>query len=130
MPTERGRVRVLHDAAEVGIRGVVVLASGYGEVGEAGRERERGWPTSPIDRDLTVLGPNCLGYVNAHAGAGPFGLHLSQPLLAGPVGIVLQSGALASAVMAFYPGPRDRGSACSPRWATRRSSRRRRHRAT
>src|SRR6185369_14177240 len=84
-----------------GIRNLVVLASGYGEGGEAGRERERRLTDIAIERDLTVLGPNCLGYVNAHAGAAPFGLHLIKPVLAGPVGIVLQSGALASAVMAF-----------------------------
>jgi acyl-CoA synthetase (NDP forming) len=100
VPTEAVE-SVLHDAAEVGIRNIVVLASGYGEGGEAGRERERRLADIAIDRDLTVLGPNCLGYVNAHAGAAPFGLHLIKPVLAGPVGIVLQSGALASAVMAF-----------------------------
>jgi acetate---CoA ligase (ADP-forming) len=92
---------VLHDAAEAGIRNIIVLASGYGEGGDEGRERERRLADIAIDRDLTVLGPNCLGFVNAHAQAAPFGLHLIKPLLAGPVGIVLQSGALASAVMAF-----------------------------
>jgi len=100
VPTEAVE-SVLHDAADVGIRNLVVLASGYGEGGEAGRERERRLTDIAIERDLTVLGPNCLGYVNAHAGAAPFGLHLIKPVLAGPVGIVLQSGALASAVMAF-----------------------------
>jgi acyl-CoA synthetase (NDP forming) len=92
---------VLHDAAHAGVRNLVVLASGFGEGGDSGRERERRLVDLAIDLDLTVLGPNCLGYVNAHAGAAPFGLHLVPPLQAGPVGIVLQSGALASAVMQF-----------------------------
>src|SRR5262249_19829353 len=92
---------VLRDAAEAGIRNVIVLAAGFGEGGEAGRARERRLADIAIDHDLTVLGPNPLGYVNAHAGAAPFGLHLTPPVQAGPVGIVLQSGALASAVMAF-----------------------------
>jgi acetate---CoA ligase (ADP-forming) len=92
---------VLHDAATVGIKNVIVLASGFGEGGEAGRQRERRLTDIAIDHDLTILGPNCLGYVNAHAHAAPFGLHLIPPVQPGPVGIVLQSGALASAVMAF-----------------------------
>jgi acyl-CoA synthetase (NDP forming) len=100
VPTEAVE-SVLHDAASVGIRNVIVLASGYGEGGDAGRARERRLADLAIDQDLTVLGPNCLGYVNTHASAAPFGLHLVPPLHAGPVGIVLQSGALASAVMAF-----------------------------
>jgi acyl-CoA synthetase (NDP forming) len=92
---------VLDDAAHAGVRNVVVLASGFGEDGAAGRERERRLVDLAIDHDLTVLGPNCLGFINAPAGAAPFGLHIHPPLIAGPVGIVLQSGALASAVMQF-----------------------------
>ncbi|GGK74685.1 acetate--CoA ligase family protein [Mangrovihabitans endophyticus] len=92
---------VLDDAATVGIRNVIVLAAGFGEGGEAGRRRERRLADIAIDHDLTVLGPNCLGFVNAHAHAAPFGLHIVPPVLPGPVGIVLQSGALASNVMGF-----------------------------
>jgi len=92
---------VLDDAAEAGIRNVIVLASGFAEIGDEGRERERRLADVAIDHDLTLLGPNCLGYVNSHAKAAPFGLHLVPPLQSGPVGIVLQSGALASAVMQF-----------------------------
>jgi acyl-CoA synthetase (NDP forming) len=50
---------------------------------------------------ITVLGPNCLGFLNAHAPAAPFALTVPLPLRAGPVGIALQSGALASVVLAF-----------------------------
>ncbi len=100
VPTESVE-SVLHDAAAAGVRNVIVLASGFGEGGAVGRGRERRLTDIAIDHDLTLLGPNCLGYINAHAQAAPFGLHIIPPLLPGPVGIVLQSGALASAVMAF-----------------------------
>jgi acyl-CoA synthetase (NDP forming) len=50
---------------------------------------------------VTVLGPNCLGFLNTRARAAPFALTVPTPLLAGPVGIALQSGALASVVLAF-----------------------------
>jgi acyl-CoA synthetase (NDP forming) len=48
-----------------------------------------------------VLGPNGNGFVNIAAQIIPYGLPVTPPLLAGPVGVVLQSGALASAVLTF-----------------------------
>jgi acyl-CoA synthetase (NDP forming) len=92
---------VLDDAAAAGIRNVIVLASGYREVGEAGRVLEERMIERASARGITVLGPNCLGFLNAHAPAAPFALTVPLPLRAGPVGIALQSGALASVVLAF-----------------------------
>lgn len=93
---------VLDDAAAAGIHNVVVLASGYGDGGgEEGRERERRLVERAVELDLTLLGPNCLGFVNAVAAVAPFGLHIVPPLRRGPVGVVLQSGALTSNVLAF-----------------------------
>ncbi len=92
---------VLDDAAAAGIRNVIVLASGYREVGEAGRALEERMIERAASHGITVLGPNCLGFLNAHAPAAPFALTVPPPLRAGPVGIALQSGALASVVLAF-----------------------------
>ena len=93
---------VLEDAAAAGIHNVVVLASGYGDGGgEEGRERERRLVERAVELDLTLLGPNCLGFVNAAAGVAPFGLHIVPPLRRGGLGVVLQSGALTSNVLAF-----------------------------
>jgi acetate---CoA ligase (ADP-forming) len=92
---------VLADAGAAGVRGAVVLAAGYRELGEAGRALERRMIAAARAHGITVLGPNCLGFLNAHARAAPFALTVPAPLLAGPVGIALQSGALASVVLAF-----------------------------
>jgi len=92
---------VLDDAASAGVRGAIVLASGYREVGGDGRVLERDMVSRAYRHGITLLGPNCLGFVNTHAKAGPFALTVPLPLLAGPVGIALQSGALASVVLAF-----------------------------
>src|SRR5436189_420118 len=48
-----------------------------------------------------MLGPNCLGFINAHRRSAPYALALPPPLIAGPVGVALQSGALASVVLGF-----------------------------
>jgi acetate---CoA ligase (ADP-forming) len=92
---------VLDDMGAAGIPNAVVLASGYREVGEAGRALEDALLHRAIANGVTVLGPNCLGFVNAHSRSAPYALALPPPLIAGPVGVALQSGALASVVLAF-----------------------------
>jgi acyl-CoA synthetase (NDP forming) len=80
---------------------VVLLTSGFAETGEEGAELERQVVELARRRGLTILGPNGNGYINAAAGITPYGLAIDPPLLQGPVGVVLQSGALASAVLTF-----------------------------
>jgi acyl-CoA synthetase (NDP forming) len=92
---------VLDEMGAVGIPNAVVLASGYREVGEAGRALEDALLDRAAANGVTVLGPNCLGFVNAHGRSAPYALALPPPLIAGPVGVALQSGALASVVLAF-----------------------------
>jgi acyl-CoA synthetase (NDP forming) len=93
---------VLDDAAAAGVRNAVVLASGYGDGGgEQGRALERRLIERAVELDITLLGPNCLGFVNVAGSVAPFGLNIVPPLRRGPVGIVLQSGALTSNVLAF-----------------------------
>ena len=92
---------VIDDAAAAGVRHAVVLASGYREAGPEGRARQDRLAAHAAGREILLLGPNCLGFLNTHAPAGPFALSVPLPLRPGPVGIALQSGALASAVLAF-----------------------------
>jgi len=92
---------VLDDMGAAGVKNAVVLASGYREVGGEGVRLEDSMIARAVANDVTVLGPNCLGFLNAHTRSAPYALTLPPPLAAGPVGIVLQSGALASVVLAF-----------------------------
>ncbi|MGC1569177.1 MAG: CoA-binding protein, partial [Trebonia sp.] len=92
---------VLADMGAAGVKNAVVLASGYREVGDDGRALEDAMVARAIANDITVLGPNCLGFLNARTRAAPYALTVPPPLIAGPVAVVLQSGALASVVLAF-----------------------------
>jgi acyl-CoA synthetase (NDP forming) len=92
---------VLAEVADAGIPSVVLLTSGFAEVGAAGAELERQVVDLARRRGLTILGPNGNGYINAAAAITPYGLPIDKPLLSGPVGVVLQSGALASSVLTF-----------------------------
>jgi acyl-CoA synthetase (NDP forming) len=92
---------VLQDAGAAGVRSAIVLASGFREAGPEGRALEDRLVACARDQGVTLLGPNCLGFLNAHARTAPFALTIPLPLTPGPVGIALQSGALASVVLGF-----------------------------
>jgi acyl-CoA synthetase (NDP forming) len=92
---------ILDDMGETGIPNGVVLASGYREVGPRGRALEDALVARAVANGVTILGPNCLGFINAHTRSAPYALTLPAPLTAGPVGVALQSGALASVVLSF-----------------------------
>ena len=103
VPTEAVE-HVIQDAAAAGIRNLIVLAAGFGEQGEAGRGLERRLVDLATAHDIVLLGPNGLGFIDAPALVAPYGLNITPPLIAGSVGVVLQSGALASAVLGFARG--------------------------
>ncbi|MYR07968.1 CoA-binding protein [Gordonia sp. SID5947] len=92
---------VLLEAAALGIRNFVVLTAGFGEVGGEGHRREAELRELAREHGLTILGPNGVGYINVTANTAPYGLPVPTPLIAGGVGVVLQSGALASAFLNF-----------------------------
>src|SRR5213594_234864 len=48
-------------AVETGVRGAVVLSSGFAEAGPAGRERQAELERLAADQGLLICGPNCYG---------------------------------------------------------------------
>jgi acyl-CoA synthetase (NDP forming) len=93
-------LEVMNEVADAGITNVVILTAGFGEAGPDGAELETQLVDLAHARGLTVLGPNGNGFINAAGRVTPYGLLIAPPLDVGPVGIVLQSGGLASAVLA------------------------------
>jgi acyl-CoA synthetase (NDP forming) len=91
---------VLREGAGLGIRNYVVLTAGFGETGADGSVLEREVVEFAEASGLTLLGPNGNGYINAAANVTPYGLPVVS-LVRGSVGIVLQSGALASSILSF-----------------------------
>ena len=91
----------LKEAVAAGTRAAVVLTAGFGEVGEEGKRLEQEIVDFAAESGLAVLGPNGNGFINAAEGITPYGLPIGRPPIEGNVGFVLQSGALASAVLGF-----------------------------
>ncbi|MFI6601543.1 acetate--CoA ligase family protein [Nonomuraea sp. NPDC050536] len=92
---------VLREGAKLGIRSYVILTAGFGEAGPEGAALEAEVVEVAREHSLTILGPNGNGFINAAVSVTPYGLPIPSPLLRGSVGVVLQSGALASSVLAF-----------------------------
>src|SRR5712692_5453079 len=88
---------VLTAAVERGVRGAVVLSSGFGEAGPAGLARQAVLDRLAAERGLLVCGPNCYGVFNIRLGAAAFSADMRDPL-AGSVAVVSQSGGFSHAI--------------------------------
>jgi acetyltransferase len=90
-------VGVVREAGEVGIRGAVVIGSGFGE-GASGGERAAELAAVVAKYDMVVCGPNCYGTLDLGTGAAAYSGRVVDPLVRGNVALVMQSGALTHAV--------------------------------
>jgi acetyltransferase len=79
---------------------VIVAAGGFAEMGQQGALRQKKLHDLAREAGIRVLGPNCMGYLNLYGKiCTTFSPVVELPLIAGGVGIVSQSGAMAGAIM-------------------------------
>lgn len=105
---------VLEDAAAKGVRAVVIISSGFGEVGN--HELEECVVRIAKDSSMRVLGPNCLGVYDSRTGVDMLFLPETKVLLTGDevvatprpipgnIAIVTQSGAFGAAALDYLAG--------------------------
>ncbi|GAA4219941.1 acyl-CoA synthetase (NDP forming)/RimJ/RimL family protein N-acetyltransferase [Streptosporangium album] len=94
-----GVIEVVKECAEKGVRGLIVVSSGFGETGAQGRARQDELVRIARAYGLRVVGPNCLGIANTDPA-----IRLNATLAAtipgqGRVGFFSQSGALGTALL-------------------------------
>lgn len=90
----------LREGAAKGVRGAVVFASGYGEVGtEEGTEAENQLKSLCQELDIALMGPNCAGYANYVDMIYPYAFISNERDRKGAVGVVSQSGQLVLSMM-------------------------------
>ena len=85
--------------AERGTGAAIVLAGGYGELGEAGRQRQAALRAA--SGEMRVLGPNTIGLVNLtdHITLSATGALELEGLQAGRIAVVSQSGGIMGALL-------------------------------
>ncbi len=80
---------ILRDCGKNGVRGAVILASGFAEVGGSGVQLEAETLAAARDAGVRIIGPNTSGMFNLHKHINLLALQDVKP---GDIGIVSQSG--------------------------------------
>jgi acetate---CoA ligase (ADP-forming) len=93
-------VSVVEEAATLGTRAAVIISAGFNETGPEGAERERKLMEVVRAHGIRVVGPNCMGVLNANPAVSMNGTFSQVFPPAGRVAFSSQSGALGLAILA------------------------------
>lgn len=85
-------VEALEEAALLGVRAAVVLASGFAESDATGQARQRALEALCVRTGMVVCGPNCLGLVNVADGIPLYSASLGADVKRGALAVVSHSG--------------------------------------
>src|SRR5258708_3578215 len=94
---------ILEETAAAGISNVVVLTSGFSEMGARGQELEQKILAFAQDHNMVMLGPNGNGFVNILDQIMPYGLPIQPRLVKGPGGMSWTSAPPPTRLMALAP---------------------------
>ena len=83
---------VLEDCGQKGVKGAVVLAGGFGEMGANGRKLEDEMVAVAKKHNIRLIGPNTSGMINLHENLNLVGLKDAPP---GNIALLTQSGNMA-----------------------------------
>jgi acetyltransferase len=89
--------QIVRDAGAAGVRGAVILTSGFAETGAAGRKLQDELLQAAREAGVRLLGPNCIGVMRTDAGLNA--TFARGNALAGPLALVSQSGAICGAIL-------------------------------
>ncbi|MFA5944003.1 MAG: acetate--CoA ligase family protein [Candidatus Thermoplasmatota archaeon] len=90
---------VVRQCAQKGVRGLVVVSAGFRETGPSGADLEQQVADLARKHGMRLVGPNCLGIVNADPAVALHAIFSDTPVDGGPVAIMTQSGALGIALL-------------------------------
>jgi len=89
--------KIVDDCGKAGIHAIVVISAGFKEIGEAGEILTNEIKKSVKQYDISLLGPNCLGFIRPKLKLNAsFGRRLAEK---GNVAFISQSGALCTAIL-------------------------------
>ncbi|MHC4420497.1 MAG: acetate--CoA ligase family protein [Planctomycetota bacterium] len=90
---------VVGECIEAGVSGLVVISAGFRETGREGTALERELKQVVRRGGLRMIGPNCMGVINADPEISMNATFAPTPARRGSIGFVSQSGALGVAIL-------------------------------
>ena len=96
-------IEAMESCVVKGVKAVVMFTAGFAEIGPEGRAMQTRITEIARDGGIRLCGPNCLGLFNMRIGHTPtFSSFLEEgPTPAGPLGMVTQSGAFGTHLLAL-----------------------------
>ena len=94
--------KIVDQCGERGIKHVVVVSGGFGEIGTEGKTREEELANVIKKHGMRLLGPNCIGTIDTHTPINTTFV-TGMPQL-GDIGFLSQSGAMVAAVIDWARG--------------------------
>ncbi len=88
-------VRMIDDCGERGVRGIMVVSSGFAEAGDEGRDLQAQLREAALRTRIPVLGPNVEGFVNYVDQVAPYGTTPPAEPVKGGISVISQSGTVA-----------------------------------
>lgn len=90
-----GIEEAMADLGAAGARNAVILSSGFAETGQQGAESQQKLAAPARRYNISLLSPNCLGFVNFLDDVPLWTGSLRSPTDPGPIAVISQSGATA-----------------------------------
>lgn len=90
---------VVEECGQKGIKNLIVLSAGYSEAGEVGLQREFALERLVTKYQINLLGPNCLGLINAKLNINLSFASSPSSFSKGKVSLISQSGAIGTAFL-------------------------------
>lgn len=98
---EKHVISVLSECADNNVRSAVVFSSGFAEMGNHGKEKQRKLKELAETKNMRICGPNCIGLINfnSHTVLSFSQLLEIDTLIPGNIGFISQSGALGGSLV-------------------------------
>lgn len=93
--------QVVEECVEVGIRSAVIISAGFKEIGPEGAKLEEEVVSIARRGGLRIVGPNCLGIINADPNVRMNATFAREMPLSGQIALISQSGALCVAALEY-----------------------------
>ncbi|ROR03291.1 acetate--CoA ligase alpha subunit [Desulfosoma caldarium] len=97
----KAALAVVDEAAQKGVKAVVIVSAGFREVGPEGRAIEESIAARCREAGMRLVGPNCLGVINPHPSVRMNASFSNRMPAPGHISFISQSGALCTSVLDF-----------------------------